>query len=389
MRHKVAAACCGALGMACLGPAYAMDFGGVRINGFGQVVAGSTLDNNRLYPGLKYDADAKFGEESLFALQVTAPLTDKLTATAQIVSHGNDDFKTKFAWAYVNYQFNSDWSVKVGRQRAPLFYFSDYLEVGVAYPWLRTPTAVYGSVSNFSNVDGVSVNYSHAFGGWQIDPQLFYGRYSGTIALSGSDANIDDRNFAGASLRGTYHDWLTLRAGFFQSQLTISNTPVDPLVAGLQAAGQNQAASDMAINGDTTTFLELGSEINYAQWQFISEYIELKSFHNYIAHSHDYYVALGRHFGKFLPMVTYGKQNSSTPSQALDEIPNVPPLAPLRAGVAATLASGTAHDSYYQFDLRYDLANNVALKADFTTFNSSVPGKAGANLVSAAVAFSF
>ncbi len=378
--------------LACATPAQAYDLGSLKVNGFGQVVAGSTLDNNRPFPNYNYDADAKFGEESLFALQVTAPLTSKLSATAQIVSHGNDDFKTKFEWAYVNYQYDSDWSVKVGRQRAPLFYFSDYLEVGVAYPWLRTPTAVYSSVSSFSNIDGVSVNYSHTFGSWQLDPQFIYGRYSGTIAVGSNNsiqANIDDRNFVGASLHASYNDWLNLRAGYFQSQLTLNNTPVDPLVAGLQQAGLNQAARDLAVDGDSSSFLELGSEIDYAKWQFIGEYVELKSPHNYLAASHDFYVALGRHFGKFLPMFTYGRQNNGTSADVLNEIPNAAPYAPLKAGVAGVLAAQAAHDSYYQFDLRYDLANNVALKADFTTFNSSIAGKTSSNLVSAAIAFSF
>ncbi|MDR3419504.1 MAG: hypothetical protein P4L83_25270 [Nevskia sp.] len=413
MKYMLPAALCTALGAACLAPAQAYDFNSVRINGFGQVVGGSTLDNNRQYPTnsvplYAYDADPKFGEESLFALQVSAPLTDKLTATAQIVSHGNDNFKTTFEWAYVNYQFNSDWSAKLGRQRVPFFYFSDYLEVGVAYPWLRTPTAVYNTVGGFSNFDGASVNYSHSFGKWELDPQFIYGRYTGTLFLSAntSPANTDIRNLVGASLHANYNDWLNLRAGYFESQLTVTNTPVDPVVAGLQQLATQlgqpiyaQAASDLAVNGDTVTFMELGSEINYAKWQFITEYIELKSYHNYIADTKAFYVALGRHFGKFLPMFTYGRQNGSTSSQLLGEIPDVPvppyPAAAeagvqqLRAGAAAVLASQTAHDSYYQFDLRYDLANNVALKADFTTFNSSVPSRNSSNLLSAGIAFSF
>jgi hypothetical protein len=47
------------------------------------------------------------------------------------------------------------------------------------------------------------------------------------------------------------------------------------------------------------------------------------------------------------------------------------------------------HDNFYQFDLRYDLASNVALKLNFTSYNSSVPGTSSANLVSGGVAFSF
>jgi hypothetical protein len=403
---RITAAGLVSLGSLAAGGAHAYTLGGVSINGFGQVVAGTTLDNNKQYPTnqnpeYSYDADLKFNEESLFALQFSAPLTSKLTATAQVVAHGNDDFKTEFEWAYVNYQFDSDWSVKAGRQRAPFFYYSDYLEVSVAYPWLRVPTSVYSSVANFSNFDGVSINYSHAYGSWQLDPQIIYGRYTGTIALApdnAGQANIDIKNFVGASLHASYNDWLNLRAGYFTSNTTITGTPVDQVTQLLDASGYTKSAGDLEINGDRFSFFELGSEIDYAKWQVIGEFIGLKSSTGYVAHSYDSYIAFGRHLGKFLPMFTYGRVNASTPSTAINDLPpgatfpagTVAPVAvPASSVVEPVIASETSHGNYYQFDLRYDLANNVALKANFTDFHNSVPGQTSSKLLSAGIAFSF
>ena len=53
---------------------------------------------------------------------------------------------------------NAEWSAKAGRQRLPRFRYSDFLEVGHAYPWLRPPHAVY--TATFSNDDGLSAAYS-------------------------------------------------------------------------------------------------------------------------------------------------------------------------------------------------------------------------------------
>ena len=56
----------------------------VRINGFASIVGGKSLDSDQTLYG--YDDDISFKNESVFALQLTADLQEKLTATAQIVT---------------------------------------------------------------------------------------------------------------------------------------------------------------------------------------------------------------------------------------------------------------------------------------------------------------
>src|SRR6187431_1984659 len=56
----------------------------VTFNGFGQVVAGATLDDGSTVTGLSYDDSISFDPESLFALQATATLGDRADAVAQV-----------------------------------------------------------------------------------------------------------------------------------------------------------------------------------------------------------------------------------------------------------------------------------------------------------------
>ena len=46
--------------------------------------------------------------ESVFALQLTADLQEKLSATAQIVARGENDFDADFEWAYITYEFSDE-----------------------------------------------------------------------------------------------------------------------------------------------------------------------------------------------------------------------------------------------------------------------------------------
>lgn len=363
----------------------------VRLNGFGQAIVGSTLNDNRPYPNISYDADPKFDQESLFALQASARLTDKLSATAQLVGSGNrnSNFNARFEWAYVGYQFNNHWSAKFGRQRDPLFYYSDYLEVGTALPWLRTPTAVYATTSNFSNIDGISINYSTSIGKWLLEPGAIYGRFSGDFTVSNSSsppAQLDLANAVGGWINATYDEWLHLRAAYFRQSITLTGTSVDQLTSALTSAGLSSAAGNLAIDGDFNTFRELGFTADYAKFVFLGEYVELSTNHSFAASAHNWYLGVGRHFGKFLPLFTYGRRNEASSTEVLNTLGRNNPFF---GAASAAINAQKVLDTFYQFDLRYDLSNNVALKGNFTIYDSAVPGVKSTNLISAGIAFSF
>jgi hypothetical protein len=134
----------------------------VRINGFASIVGGKSLDSDSTLYG--YDDDITFKNESKFALQLSADLQEKLTATAQIIARGEDDFDATFEWAYVTYEYSDELQFSAGKMRVPFYKYSDFLDVGYAYRWVRPPKSVYGIP--FSTYEGVSVVYSSQLGDW-------------------------------------------------------------------------------------------------------------------------------------------------------------------------------------------------------------------------------
>lgn len=57
---------------------------------------------------------------------------ENLSVTGQLVARG-DTSEVKAEWLYLSYQFNPNLRINVGRQRMPLFLYSDYMDVGYAY----------------------------------------------------------------------------------------------------------------------------------------------------------------------------------------------------------------------------------------------------------------
>lgn len=121
-----------------------------------------------------YTEDWSFKQESLFGLQFQADLGQGLSATMQMVSRGADDFKTEVEWAYLSYEFNDNWTFQAGKKRLPLFYYSDFYDVGYAYTWIRPPADTY--TWQIFNYNGVNALYTDNWGDWSVSGNIYTGR---------------------------------------------------------------------------------------------------------------------------------------------------------------------------------------------------------------------
>ncbi|MBE0370814.1 MULTISPECIES: hypothetical protein [Pseudoalteromonas] len=164
-------------------------FAEMRISGYGSVIAGKTLGtvDDPLNPGQtrdeiltadfydvgQYDNDISIKPESIFAVQGVMDLADNFSVTAQLVAKGIDDFEPEFDWYYVTYQATDDLTLMAGRRNIPMYYFSEFSEVGYAYPWMRPPSNLYWwQVTQFN---GISALYDFEIGDYSNTLTVFYG----------------------------------------------------------------------------------------------------------------------------------------------------------------------------------------------------------------------
>lgn len=150
----------------------------IQISGFGSIVAGKTLDSGEVYTADwhdvgQYENKLSFKPETMFALQARGNLSDKLSYTAQLVAKGVDDFKPEFDWYYLTYEASENLSFMAGRRTIPMYYFSEFYEVGYAYPWMRPPSNLYWWQVNFFN--GLHASYNFAAGDLDHSVTVFYG----------------------------------------------------------------------------------------------------------------------------------------------------------------------------------------------------------------------
>jgi hypothetical protein len=356
----------------------------VAFHGYGQVIMGTTFSNNRTFPtqsqGYNYHADPTFTPNSNFGLQASAPLSNGITATAQILARGDDDFQPKFQWAYLKYTFNDTLSLKAGRLQRPFYEYSDYQFVGQAYPWVVPPESVY--FAQVTTFDGLNLSIAKPVGDWYLYAQIVYGASeaavtSPTTTVPGHPVSTyfdAEHNIFGVSLESTYNDWLTLRGGAFVEPETLSGgtiSQLDPLISALDP----NTAKALVTSNDPTLNTLASVQATRDNWLFIAEYMGLK----YLAGSSGFlpeffneYVSVGYHFGKLLPLVTFGHRNQWMRAEKIKStIPSSSAslLDPIIGGIAADPGVRNK-DYFYEATLRYDLTPTVALKLDYTFYES-------------------
>mgnify|MGYP000282618041 FL=1 len=343
----------------------------VRINGFASIVGGKSLDSDQTLYG--YDDDISFKNESVFALQLTADLQEKLSATAQIVARGENDFDADFEWAYLTYEFSDDLQLSAGKMRLPLFRYSDFLDVGYTYRWVRPPQSVYNLP--FSTYEGLSLLHTTQLGDWDSTVQVVYGSFDDNIAVVSVNGDTELNNMAGVNWSLSY-DWFSARAAYFIADTSIGiendtaeGMALNGLEQALRSSGFSDQANDIAINEDDSYFLAFGFSIDYNNVLFDAEYTEFEVENSALAKQTQYYTSLGYRMDEVTVHLTYENNDDKHDSSRYNALPTVPPL---NAGLNQALEGSKAKSNVYTIGARYDFHPMAALKVDFSRFEDDI-----------------
>ncbi len=394
----------------------------VSFHGFGQAAVGSTLGNNRSVSGTEYSADPSFTPETLLALQIQAPLSDKILATAQVVSTGAEgqEFTPKFEWAYVSYWLGDHWLFKAGRQRLPLYRYSESLEVGESYTWIRPPLSVYQSSVN--DFDGLSATGDYEFGKWTLQPELNYGTANNHYISSGTTFDFNAPRGYGAALALGYEHLLQIRGTLNYGTGSLVDETALPQ---LQAVLSNSVVGNPPVPADNSALVNAYGPQNHSlsfyggsvdfhpgHWHFLGEYHGVHYPGPLVQKERGYYVAASYTADRWTPILTYGHYDRSTGDPSVlgllvpdSQCPtggfNPSTLQPIYESCASLLTSALLNSSrelidYYEAGIRYDVTDHAALKFDWTrSLMRQAPGYGppdaprASNVVSAALVFDF
>ena len=310
------------IGLACSSLANGVE---VQINGFGSMVGGKTISHENLpdipavppfYPGETgrtsvyhadfandgiYDDQLSFFPDTNIGLQFRFDLGDGLSATTQLMGFGASEFHTKLDWAYVGWQINSEFSVKAGRQRMPLFLYSDSLDVAYGYHWIRGPMEVYNS--SLSNFTGVNLTYETVLADTSVRVQVWGGESEGFDPFI--DVEQSYKDLIAITVDGEYKDlsfhlmYGLTKYGEEGASRTLPSGVVED--QGLDN-GVNSDLASIGLRYDFEKFFVLG-EVTY--WSSVDTYWPDPGGLG-ANWGGGWYVSSGVHIGDFTPHITYG-----------------------------------------------------------------------------------
>lgn len=270
---------------------YAAEF---NWSGFLSIAGGKTLGNDVEYvvdpmSSATYDSEIRFESESLAAVQGQAVVSDNLRGTIQFVARGGKQFDAEIDWAYLSYDMTDKLTLNAGRFRLPLFFYSDSLDVGYTYHWIRPPVEVYNVPH--STLQGANLRYSTYWGDTEFESQIWYGSDYVEQDTDFGKSAFDVRNDTGANVRFT-RDWLTLRA----------------VINGLDIGFESEAFGSFEMD---TTFASLALMMDFEKVFWRSEYTVLNSTVNMEgapqskSTDNTWYASIGSNVGNFTPHLTH------------------------------------------------------------------------------------
>ncbi|MCQ8866124.1 MULTISPECIES: hypothetical protein [Vibrio] len=115
----------------------------LRISGFGSVGIGKS-DNAIGYAGYT-DEKLDWEQETLAGLQFDFQVNERAKFVTQIVANSRYDYEPKIEMAYASYDFEA-FTARAGKLRLPLFFYSDYTDLGYAYPMIRPSQELYENI---------------------------------------------------------------------------------------------------------------------------------------------------------------------------------------------------------------------------------------------------
>ncbi|ASP38877.1 hypothetical protein CHH28_09360 [Bacterioplanes sanyensis] len=275
----------------------------LRINGFMNVTAGHLSSEDVSLGG--YDNGVMFDPDTLVGLQLAKQVNDTTSATVQLISRGSDDFDTEASWAYVTYSASDNTDLRIGRLRTPYFHYSDFLEVGYAYNWIRPPALVY-RLDIFSSINGVDATHRFSVGDADAMVQLYTGRYQDE--LSGYQSDLEKAVGLVASVtKGS----LSIRASYHQADFSMD---VDPSQAGpngrsldnlAAAAAQAGVGDDFLVDMSTAKFYQASVSYDDGASSVIAEWTALEQETAAFIDDSAYLVSAAHRFGTLTGHLTY------------------------------------------------------------------------------------
>ncbi|TSA40533.1 MAG: hypothetical protein D4R63_05850 [Methylococcaceae bacterium] len=242
--------------------------------------------------------DRLLAPDSKLGLQGRIDFTDKLSLTSQGVSRGSQNGQPNLEWLYASYKIIPSTTLQVGRKRLPLFYYSETQDVGLTLPWTHLPQQTYGW--DVVNYNGVNISHQHTIGSWATTLNAYIGTETNINSLYEKTYAKNDRNDARWS--NIVGGELFFSKGWFEGRLMAMTFQAQSRAVAGSCADTESCTMGWG-HKDRWIMYGFSTVMTPHDWVLMTELLSAPTIG--IDNAYAASASVGRHFGKWLPMVTY------------------------------------------------------------------------------------
>lgn len=253
----------------------------------------SQTDNEAYFAGNRETGINKDGsfQGTKLGLNIRSQVNDQVIIATQISSFFEEEsYATHVDWAFASFDLTPSFTLRAGKIKYPVGLVNEYVDVGVAYPWIQAPLVIYSEESNGPQATreaytGASLLWNGATGNWEFGTDLFWGQ----VGLT----NMQVKGMMGLTLRGTWNDMVQLQGSYYSGEMKAD--PSGPL-AGMNNKTHQAALAGVKVDWDNVIAYAEYADVNMdAVMPAMADAMDSKS----------WYTTLGYHIGQWLPHVTY------------------------------------------------------------------------------------
>ena len=350
-----------------------------KINGFINAALARSDDDSKTenWGGITNKND--FAALSNIGIQLSFSPNYYTQITTQLMSRGEEEWEMEAEWAYIALNPTDSLTFRFGRQKAPLYLLSEYIEVAYANPWIYAPDEVYG-ITGDNTYDGINLLYTIPSDHWDTTLQAMWGNNKFTHAIVG-DLALNDFLTLNVTSR---NESTTLRLGY--TVLTADVPAVSLPLPDIPAAGISAGDTlNYAAEESDVSYLAAGFIFDNNRWLLMSEIVQLK-IGGWFSDTNGAYLMTGYRFGKVMPHFTASKMENKDPGArdagtitSASTGATLPLPGQAVGGIADTFIA--QDQTTYTLGIRYEILPSVSLKAELshlTDFNDSIGKFSGA-----------
>jgi len=309
--------------------------------------------------------DIDFKQHSLLGLQVDWSISPKFDAVYQGVLRDlpESSFDRYTTLAFLRYEVDAHWSIRVGRTAPDIFLLTEYRDVDFSYIWATAPNEVYGIVP-YRSIDGIDVTYSQRGLGGFFTSKLFTGSSEGEISDSSILETIKIKNIMGIVLSFDHFNWIVHAK---HSKVTIDNEPKSNAflansinqVPDFLWPNSSEFAQSILMSGEDVNYSSISGQYQWQRWLASAEWSQIKSKSAVLPKITSAYAALSYEVDAHQFYSIYAFTESST--YVFDEAGvNEAALRELIYGINEAMNFYSPDQKTVSLGWRYDISSNMA-----------------------------